>query len=175
MVPKGPHVKDIFMDEEAGLLAIGNTSRSILFMECSTIDVATSLVVREAATKLGHRFLDCPVSGGVNGAYNASLTFMIGGSPELFAEVQPIAMAMGREENIYHCGGAGAGLATVWPSLPLLYSSQKWIAYPMRRVASSLSEGGVLTPGAGGGVPEEHASFVAAACSRRSRSYLAAQ
>jgi 3-hydroxyisobutyrate dehydrogenase-like beta-hydroxyacid dehydrogenase len=79
MVPKGPHVKDVFMNEETGLLSIGKTSRSILFMECSTIDVATSLEVREAAIALGHRFVDAPVSGGVNGAYNASLTFMIGG------------------------------------------------------------------------------------------------
>jgi 3-hydroxyisobutyrate/3-hydroxypropionate dehydrogenase len=112
MVPKGPHVKDVFMNEETGLLSIGKTSRSILFMECSTIDVTTSLEVRKAATELGHRFVDAPVSGGVNGAYQASLTFMIGGSSELFADVLPVAKAMGKEENIYHCGGAGAGLAT---------------------------------------------------------------
>lgn len=112
MVPKGPHVKDVFMNKETGLLAIGSTSRSILFIECSTIDVATSLEVREAATALGHRFVDAPVSGGVNGAYDASLTFMVGGSAELFAEVKPIAKTMGKEANLYHCGGAGAGLAT---------------------------------------------------------------
>jgi 3-hydroxyisobutyrate dehydrogenase-like beta-hydroxyacid dehydrogenase len=112
MVPKGPHVKDVFMNEETGLLSIGKTSRSILYMECSTIDVATSLEVREAAEAHGHRFVDAPVSGGVNGAYGASLTFMIGGSSELFDEVRSIANLMGKEENIYHCGGAGAGLAT---------------------------------------------------------------
>lgn len=112
MVPNGSHVKDVFMNKERGLLSIDKTSRSILFMECSTIDVATSLEVREAATALGHRFVDAPVSGGVNGAHGASLTFMIGGSAELFAEVKPIAKTMGKEENIYFCGGAGAGLAT---------------------------------------------------------------
>jgi 3-hydroxyisobutyrate dehydrogenase-like beta-hydroxyacid dehydrogenase len=112
MVPNGPHVKDVFMNEETGLLCIGKTSRSILYMECSTIDVATSLEVREAVTAAGHRFVDAPVSGGVNGAYGASLTFMIGGTSNLFDEVKPVAKTMGKEENIYHCGGAGAGLAT---------------------------------------------------------------
>lgn len=100
------------MNEEHGLLSISKSSRSILYMECSTIDVTTSLEVRAAATAAGHRFVDAPVSGGVNGAHGASLTFMVGGTPELFDEVNPIAETMGKRENIYHCGGAGAGLAT---------------------------------------------------------------
>jgi len=111
MLPKGPHVKGVFTNPETGLLA-AKPSNSIFFMECSTIDTATSLEVNKLATAAGHRFVDTPVSGGPNGANAATLTFMIGASPELFEEVKPLAEAMGKKKSIFHCGDAGAGLAT---------------------------------------------------------------
>src|SRR5690349_16688995 len=111
MLPKGPDVKEVFNNSSTGLLSV-STSRSILFIDCSTIETATSLEINDLATSAGHRFVDAPVSGGPNGANTGSLTFMIGGSVELFAEVRPLAEAMGKKENIYHCGDAGAGLAT---------------------------------------------------------------
>ena len=111
MLPKGPHVKEVFTNPSTGLLA-ARRKGSILFMECSTIDTATSLEVRDLAAKAGHRFVDAPVSGGPSGAAAGTLTFMIGGTQELFEEVKPMAMAMGKRENIYFCGKAGAGLAT---------------------------------------------------------------
>jgi 3-hydroxyisobutyrate dehydrogenase-like beta-hydroxyacid dehydrogenase len=111
MLPKGPHVKAVFTDPKTGLLS-ASPSHSILFMECSTIDTATSNEVNTLATSAGHRFVDAPVSGGPNGANAGTLTFMIGGSADLFAEVRPLAEAMGKKESIFHCGDAGAGLAT---------------------------------------------------------------
>lgn len=114
MLPKGPHVEDVFTNSRSGLLAglPKAQSRRILFMECSTIDVATSNKVNDLVTSAGHKFVDAPVSGGYNGAVAGTLTFMIGGSEALFNEVRPLAEAMGRKENIYHCGKQGAGLAT---------------------------------------------------------------
>ena len=67
MLPKGQHVKAVFTDPKTGLLS-ANPSRSILFMECSTIDTATSNEVNKLATSAGHYFVDAPVSGGPNGA-----------------------------------------------------------------------------------------------------------
>ncbi|KAK5951428.1 hypothetical protein OHC33_007484 [Knufia fluminis] len=114
MVPKGPHVDEVFTEKSTGLLAGAPDSktRQILFMECSTIDVATSNRMNDLVTSAGHKFVDAPVSGGYNGAVAGTLTFMIGGSEELFNEVRPLAEAMGKKENIYHCGKQGAGLAT---------------------------------------------------------------
>lgn len=114
MVPKGPHVDTVFTDQSTGLLSgISEAkTRQVLFMECSTIDVATSNRMNHLVTSAGHKFVDAPVSGGYNGAVAGTLTFMIGGSEELFNEVQPLAAAMGKKENIYHCGKQGAGLAT---------------------------------------------------------------
>lgn len=114
MLPVGKHVRAVFTDENTGLLAgiPDAKQKQILFMECSTIDVATSNAMDDLVTNAGHKFVDAPVSGGYNGAVAGTLTFMIGGSDALFAEVKPLAEAMGKKENIYHCGKQGAGLAT---------------------------------------------------------------
>lgn len=114
MLPKGPHVDTVFTHESTGLLvgAPDSKTRQIMFMECSTIDVATSNRMNDLVTSAGHKFVDAPVSGGYNGAVAGTLTIMIGGSEELFNEARPLAEAMGKKENIYHCGKQGAGLAT---------------------------------------------------------------
>jgi 3-hydroxyisobutyrate dehydrogenase-like beta-hydroxyacid dehydrogenase len=114
MLPKGPHVLDAFTNPETGLLNCDQNSsntKSRLFLECSTIDVKTSLFVGGKVTASGlGEFVDAPVSGGPNGAYGGTLTFMVGSTPELFARVKPIVGMMGKE--VFHCGEAGAGLAT---------------------------------------------------------------
>ena len=61
------------------------------------------------AEAAGHRSIDAPVSGGVVGAENATLAFMVGGSDEDFEAARPLLEAMGR--RIVHCGGAGLGQA----------------------------------------------------------------
>jgi 3-hydroxyisobutyrate dehydrogenase len=53
--------------------------------------------------------LDAPVSGGVKGAANATLTFMVGGADEAFERAKSFLEAMGK--NIVHAGGAGNGQA----------------------------------------------------------------
>lgn len=113
MLPKGPHVLDAFTNPENGLLTIPRSSSQKFFIECSTIDVKTSLLVAEKAkeSSLG-QFVDSPVSGGPNGANAGTLTFMVGGTPELFERTRAVVRTMGKEESIFHCGPAGAGLAT---------------------------------------------------------------
>lgn len=37
---------------------------------------------------------------------------MVGGNPELFQRVKNVVSAMGKEQRIFNCGSAGAGLAT---------------------------------------------------------------
>ena len=88
----------------APLLAPGT-----LVIDCSTVSSDTA---RSAAALLGARgieFLDCPVSGGVEGARNGTLAIMCGGDPAAFARAQPLLAAMGR--TITHFGATGAGQA----------------------------------------------------------------
>lgn len=111
MVPVGKHVKQVFLDENTGLLKAEKAGRERLFIECSTIDVPTSLEVGKAVEASGMgRFADCPVSGGPTGAQAATLTFMCGGDDALLDEIKPIVMTMGK--TFFKCGGPGAGLAT---------------------------------------------------------------
>jgi len=78
-------------------------------LDCSTVSAETA---RQAAGILEARraeFLDCPVSGGVEGARDGTLAIMVGGKPEAFERAQPILQALGR--TIAHFGPVGAGQA----------------------------------------------------------------
>jgi 3-hydroxyisobutyrate dehydrogenase len=80
-----------------------------LFIDCSTIDVASANLAHSLAAAAGMRSLDAPVSGGVTGATAATLTFMVGGADEDVEKARPLLEAMGR--RIVHCGGPGLGQA----------------------------------------------------------------
>lgn len=80
-----------------------------LFLDCSTVDVATARAVAADAAALGLLPVDAPVSGGVGGAQAGTLTFMAGGSAEAFALAQPLFDIMGAKA--VHCGPAGNGQA----------------------------------------------------------------
>ncbi|UWF77316.1 MULTISPECIES: 3-hydroxyisobutyrate dehydrogenase [Microbacterium] len=104
MFPAGKHVIEAYRD---GLLAAARPGT--LFIESSTIAVDEARTAHEMAVAAGHRNIDAPVSGGVVGAENATLAFMVGGSDEDFAEALPLLEAMGK--RIVHCGGPGLGQA----------------------------------------------------------------
>jgi 3-hydroxyisobutyrate dehydrogenase len=81
-----------------------------LVVDCSTVSATTA---RTAAQRLGAKgvdFLDCPVSGGVEGARDATLAIMAGGEPAAFERALPVLRAMGR--TVTHLGPSGAGQAT---------------------------------------------------------------
>src|SRR5512138_1562689 len=110
MLPAGEHVRGVYLgagSEGDGLLA--GAAKDTLFIDCSTIDVATSREVHAAAAGRGLPMLDAPVSGGVGGAEAGTLTFMVGGPDQAFASGKPLFEAMGR--TIVHAGGAGNGQA----------------------------------------------------------------
>ncbi len=80
-----------------------------LFIDSSTIDVASARAAPALAAAAGMLSLDAPVSGGVGGAEAATLTFMSGGTAEAFDKAKPLLEAMGK--RVVHCGDAGAGQA----------------------------------------------------------------
>jgi len=106
MLPAGQHVREVYEDAAGPLSA---AAEGALFIDCSTIDIASARAAHAAATAAGMASLDAPVSGGVAGAAAATLTFMVGGAAPAFARAQPILAAMGRK--VVHCGEASAGQA----------------------------------------------------------------
>lgn len=77
--------------------------------DCSTVDVESARAVAGDAAAAGLGALDAPVSGGIGGATAGTLTFMVGGSDDAFAKVQPLFEIMG--QKAVHCGESGAGQA----------------------------------------------------------------
>lgn len=106
MLPSGRHVLGA-LTGPSGLLA--QARPGTLFIESSTIDVASARAFHEAAAAAGQKSVDAPVSGGVGGAEAATLTFMAGGEDAAFEAAKPYLEAMGRK--IVHCGVGGAGQA----------------------------------------------------------------
>lgn len=106
MLPSGKHLLGA-LTGETGLLTAAKPGT--LFIDCSTIDIASARAAHEAAAKAGMRSVDAPVSGGVGGAAAGTLTFMIGGETEIVEAAKPVLSVMGKK--LVHCGGAGAGQA----------------------------------------------------------------
>ncbi|SDG63554.1 3-hydroxyisobutyrate dehydrogenase [Microbacterium pygmaeum] len=109
MFQSGAQVLDAYRgtDGADGLLAVA--ASGTLFIDSSTIAVDEARAAHDLAEAAGHRSLDAPVSGGVVGAENATLAFMVGGSSEDFERARPLLETMGR--RVVHCGGAGLGQA----------------------------------------------------------------
>lgn len=106
MLPAGRHVEGVYLGED-GLIAAAKAGT--LFIDSSTIDVATARKVAVAAEAAGMAMVDAPVSGGVGGATAGTLTFMVGGPDAAFAAARPYLDVMGK--TIVHAGGAGNGQA----------------------------------------------------------------
>lgn len=106
MLQTGDQVKSVCFDAK-GLFA--HASPATLFIDCSSIDVASSREFHQQAHSHQFASLDAPVSGGVVGAEAGSLTFMVGGDESAFMQAEPILKAMGK--TIIHTGKDGSGQA----------------------------------------------------------------
>jgi 3-hydroxyisobutyrate dehydrogenase len=106
MLPEGRHVREVWLGA-AGTLA--HADPGALLIDCSTIDVETARAVNRAAGERGLEVLDAPVSGGVAGAENATLTFMVGGSEAGVARARPVLAQIGKA--VVHAGPSGNGQA----------------------------------------------------------------
>ena len=80
-----------------------------ILLDCSTVDVESARAVADQAMAAGLRALDAPVSGGIGGATAGTLTFMVGGSDDAFANAKPLFDIMG--QKAVHCGPSGNGQA----------------------------------------------------------------
>lgn len=100
--------RDADVIEMATRLAAGVRPGAIV-ADTSTVSAATA---REAARILAGkdaRFLDCPVSGGTEGAIKGTLAMMVGGDDATFARAQPALAAIAGK--IVHIGPVGSGQA----------------------------------------------------------------
>ncbi len=104
MLPEGKHSKEVYVGENGILNKVSN---NCLLIDCSTIDIKTSIEIGKKATEKGIKMIDAPVSGGVMGAQKATLNIMVGGTKEAFDLALPLLKIMGK--NIFHAGDLGSG------------------------------------------------------------------
>ena len=104
MLPASEHVESLYLGED-GLLS--KLDKTVLIIDCSTIAPDSAIKVANQAKDLGLSMVDAPVSGGVVGAQESTLTFIVGGAENNVERARPLLEKMG--SNIFHAGSNGAG------------------------------------------------------------------
>src|SRR5687767_400256 len=67
-----------------------------IVIDCSTVAADTARAAARRLADARSSFLDCPVSGGVEGARNATLAIMCGGDEKAFERALPLLRALGQ-------------------------------------------------------------------------------
>jgi len=104
MLPASEHVESLYLGED-GLLS--KLDKTVLIIDCSTIAPDSAIKVANQAKGLDLSMVDAPVSGGVVGAQESTLTFIVGGAENNVERARPLLEKMG--SNIFHAGSNGAG------------------------------------------------------------------
>ena len=104
MLPASEHVESLYLGEN-GLLS--KLDKAVLIIDCSTIAPDSAIKVANQAKDLDLSMVDAPVSGGVVGAQESTLTFIVGGAENNVERARPLLEKMG--SNIFHAGSNGAG------------------------------------------------------------------
>jgi 2-hydroxy-3-oxopropionate reductase len=115
-------------------LSEGMASGSIL-VDCSTIAPASA---RHIAARLGEKgihLLDAPVSGGEQGAIDATLAIMAGGDAAVLERVRPLLECLG--QRIVHIGPNGAGQVAKACNQMIMVAAIEAAAEAMRLAAAS--------------------------------------
>ena len=103
MLPEAQHVSAVVKQ------LLPNCRPGRLFIDCSTIDVDSARSLAAELDRLGHGFVDAPVSGGREAAEKGALSFMLGGPPAQVSRARPILEDMGTK--LVEFGEAGNGQA----------------------------------------------------------------
>ncbi|HEX4034926.1 MAG TPA: NAD(P)-dependent oxidoreductase [Solirubrobacteraceae bacterium] len=105
MLPTSDAVEAVLLED--GLLEALEPPTILIDMGSS--EPLRTRALAERAAQRGIEMLDAPVSGGVRGALEGTLTIMVGGAERAFGECRAMFDAMGG--NVRHVGGPGAGHA----------------------------------------------------------------
>ena len=101
MLPNGEILKSVANE------TIKYMKQGSVFLDCSTVDVASAKSVAEISKNHKIIPIDAPVSGGIGGAQEGTLTFMVGGPNKGFIKAKELFDIMG--QKAVHCGRSGNG------------------------------------------------------------------
>ena len=86
---------------------IEGAHEGLVHIDMSTISPAVTRSLAARYADAGGEMLDAPVSGGEQGAIDATLSIMAGGKQDVFERCRPLFEALG--STIVYCGPSGAG------------------------------------------------------------------
>lgn len=99
-LPSEKIVEDVYLGPE-GLFNQVSKSKTMM-VDTSTVSPTLNNVLEKKAEANNISFLAAPVSGGVVGSVNRTLTFMVGGKKGTYDQVKDVLNHLG--ENIFHVG-----------------------------------------------------------------------
>ena len=88
-------------------------SAGTIVVDTSTVSSNTAELAAAELTKKNVAFLDCPVSGGVEGAKNGTLAMMVGGDAEVLARAEDTLRAIAATVTLIGSTGSGQACKAV--------------------------------------------------------------
>ncbi|MDR5698701.1 NAD(P)-dependent oxidoreductase [Agromyces aerolatus] len=105
MLPNSDIVEAVLTGDGGLLEAV---APGTLIVDMSSSEPLRTRALADAVVSAGARLIDAPVSGGVKGAVNGTLTIMVGGAADDAARANPVLEVLGTPT---HVGPVGAGHA----------------------------------------------------------------
>src|SRR4051812_1908600 len=106
MLPDSPDV-ELVLEGPRGIFSA--VQPGTILIDSSSISPAVTVRLAAAARARQATLLDAPVSGGEIGAVAGTLSIIVCGEAQAFAQVRPILEAVGNPERIIRIGESGAG------------------------------------------------------------------
>ncbi len=131
MLPTDVHVRAALLGEGG---AVGNVAREVVIDMSTAAPGSTEGLAADLAAH-GVALIDAPVSGGMAGARDGSLTAMVGGDPGVFERVKPVIGAMCKSATLVGPVGAGhvvkalnnfLSAATLWTASEALVVARRF-------------------------------------------------
>lgn len=104
MLPNGAIVEQVLFNDN-GIFA--GAKPGLCIIDMSSVAPGFTKKIAQLASEREISYIDAPVSGGVKGATEGTLTIMLGGNKEIVDQYRPLLEVMGKK--IYHVGEVGAG------------------------------------------------------------------
>ena len=89
---------------------VPEVAQGTVVIDTSTVSPATAQQLSDSLLEAGAGFVDAPVSGGVEGAENGTLSVMAGGDSATISRIMPVLEAI--SASVTHMGPVGSGQAT---------------------------------------------------------------
>jgi len=105
-LPFDPEVEEVVLGEK-GILA--GASSGAVILDTTTGTPKAAVQVASVTAQKGVGYVDAPISGGVKGAIEAKLTFIVGGENTDVKKAIPLMEELGA--NVFQVGPVGAGRA----------------------------------------------------------------